>query len=300
MREILSEIFLNEWVADALIDSVKTIPFLFFVFLFIELFEHFWANKIRGFLTNSKKTGPLSGALMASVPQCGFSVVASALYTERFISRGTVIAVYLATSDEAIPVILTYPEYSYLIFPLIAFKIILGTVIGYLTDLFIKDDDFQPPSAVKEEHIEGCCCHEIASKRKRDFFIHPVKHTFNIFIFILLITLVLNYFLRDFSNGGEVFFFENAKYLPEFIASIAGLIPNCAISVGLVILFVKGAISFSAMFSGLATSSGLGLLILFKNNKNKKDTALILLILLLTGFLSGVLIRSVEVFGNTF
>ena len=276
--------FLPEWAADAVVDSIKTIPFLFLVFLFIELFEHFWANKIKGFLKASKNLGPFVGSLAASIPQCGFSIVASTLYTKKFITRGTIIAVYLATSDEAIPVLLMYPEYLKYILPLIVIKLIIAIPVGYLVDFLLAEED-KIENIQEEENIEGCCRHEIVMHKKRDFLIHPVKHTINIFLFILVLTLILNYILNIFNienfSGNGIHW-----YLP-LITSILGLIPNCAISVGLVLLFIKGVISFGALISGLMTNGGIGLLVLLKNNKNKKDTILILTLLIIVGFIVG-------------
>lgn len=276
--------FLPEWAVDAVVDSIKTIPFLFLVFLFIELFEHFWANKIKGFLKASKNLGPFVGSLAASIPQCGFSIVASTLYTKKFITRGTIIAVYLATSDEAIPVLLMYPEYLKYILPLILIKLIIAIPVGYLVDFLLAEED-KIENIQEEENIEGCCRHEIVMHKKRDFLIHPVKHTINIFLFILVLTLILNYILNIFNienfSGNGIYW-----YLP-LITSILGLIPNCAISVGLVLLFIKGVISFGALISGLMTNCGIGLLVLLKNNKNKKDTILILTLLIIVGFIVG-------------
>lgn len=280
--------FFPEWAVDAVVDSIKTIPFLFLVFLFIELFEHFWANKIKGFLKASKNLGPFVGSLAASIPQCGFSIVASTLYAKKFITRGTIIAVYLATSDEAIPVLLMYPEYLKYILPLILIKLLIAIPVGYLVDFLLSDENSEEVLD-EEENIEGCCRHEIVAHRKRDFLIHPVKHTINIFLFILVLTLVLNYILNIFNL--ENFSSNGIHWYCPLITSILGLIPNCAISVGLVLLFVKGAISFGALMSGLMTNGGIGLLVLLKNNKNKKDTVLILTILVITGFLVGGLLQ---------
>ena len=162
--------FLPEWAADAVVDSIKTIPFLFLVFLFIELFEHFWANKIKSFLKASKNLGPFVGSLAASIPQCGFSIVASTLYTKKFITRGTIIAVYLATSDEAIPVLLMYPEYLKYILPLILIKLVIAIPVGYLVD-FLLNSENETENIEEEENIEGCCRHEIVAHKKRDFLI---------------------------------------------------------------------------------------------------------------------------------
>ena len=295
MLETFLSNFMAEWAVDAVIDSIKTLPFLFIVFLFIELFEHFWANKIKNFLKISKNQGPLLGSIAASIPQCGFSVVASALYSEKYITRGTIIAVYLATSDEAIPVLLMYPKFFKYIIPLILIKLLIAIPVGYLIDKIFKNEvleDVHHEHHNEEEHVEGCCRHDITLHRKRDFLIHPAKHTVGIFIFILLITLFLNFVLSQLDIENLNIFKESFAFLAPLITAIFGLIPNCAVSVGLVLLFIKGTITFGAMMSGLMTSAGIGLLVLFKNNKNKKDTSFILLTLVIIGYITGLILQT--------
>lgn len=290
------------WMIHGIIDSISTIPFLFLVFLIIELFEHHWAGKIRSFLKYSKKEGPFIGAISASIPQCGFSVVASSLYCEGFITKGTIIAVFLATSDEAIPVLLMYPEYISYILPLILIKLIVAIPVGYLIDCFIKNKQseikIEQIEKNEEEHIEGCCSHNITCHKKRDYLIHPLKHTVNIFIFILLVTLILNYLIdvvditNVFNSANNHFSYILTLFLAPFVTAVLGLIPNCAISVGLVIMFIKGTITFGAMMSGLMSGAGIGLLVLLKNNHNKKDTFLIMASLVLIGYITGLLIQT--------
>lgn len=291
---------LPHWAIHALIDSLYTVPFLFLVFLVIELFEHNWADKIRSFLKYSKKEGPLIGALAASIPQCGFSVVASSLYCEGFITKGTIIAVFLATSDEAIPVLLMYKEYIPYIIPLILIKLIVAIPVGYLIDCLIKnkETDIEIESIeTNNEHIEGCCSHNIVHHKKRDYLIHPIKHTFGIFVFILIVTLILNYLIETaditniFNNADNHGSYILSLFITPFITAVLGLIPNCAISVGLVIMFIKGTITFGAMMSGLMSGAGIGLLVLLKNNKNKKDTFLIMSLLVIIGYITGLLIQ---------
>jgi len=299
MLESFLSSFLSDWAVDAVVDSIKTIPFLFLVFLFIELFEHFWANKVKNFILLSKKQGPLIGSVAASIPQCGFSVVASTLYSEKYITRGTIIAVYLATSDEAIPVLLMYPEYFSYIIPLILIKLLIAVPVGYLVDLIFKSDETKEKhhhehDDDEELHVEGCCRHDITVHRKRDFLIHPIKHTIGIFAFILVLTLLLNWILEivDFQN--LALFKTNFKFLTPLITAILGLIPNCAISVGLVLMFIKGTITFGALISGLMTSAGIGLLVLLKHNKNMKDTAFILSFLVAVGYFVGILVQTLS------
>lgn len=189
--------FIPDFLKDALIDSIGLIPFLFLIFVFIEVIERYYAKKRHLFVFWIKKVGPLFGSLFASIPQCGFSVIASTVYTRRLLSRGTLVAVYLATSDEAIPVLLTYPQKAPLILPIIGVKILVAIVVGYVVDWLISYNAKEPVlERVQEEDIEGCCHHHlIHATRKRDFWIHPLKHTLNIFLFIFLISVVLAFIL---------------------------------------------------------------------------------------------------------
>ena len=284
--------FLPEFAKEALIDSLNLVPFLFVVFIFIELIEQYFAKKKHLLVFFMKKIGPLFGSLFASVPQCGFSVIASTLYTRRILSRGTLLAVYFATSDEAIPVLVSDPSKIYLILPIILIKIIIAVVVGYLVDIFVTYKAKEPVAEVLP-HTCGCCHHKLSDAVKtKDFWWHPVKHTFNIFIFILIVSLILGYFLS--SVGTE----ENlAKYclmnspLQPVVASLVGLIPNCAISVMLTILFLKHTISFESLIAGLSSAGGLGLLVLLTKNNDKKDTAIILTILVAVSSIAGLILQ---------
>lgn len=284
--------FLPEFAKEALIDSLNLVPFLFVVFIFIELIEQYFAKKKHLLVFFMKKIGPLFGSLFASVPQCGFSVIASTLYTRRILSRGTLLAVYFATSDEAIPVLVSDPSKIYLILPIILIKIIIAVVVGYLVDIFVTYKAKEPVAEVLP-HTCGCCHHKLSDAVKtKDFWWHPVKHTFNIFIFILIVSLILGYFLS--SVGTE----ENlAKYclmnspLQPVVASLVGLIPNCAISVMLTILFLKHTISFGSLIAGLSSAGGLGLLVLLTKNNDKKDTAIILTILVAVSSIAGLILQ---------
>ena len=285
--------FLPDFLKDALIDSLNLIPFLFLIFLIIEFIERYYAKKRHLFVFWIKKIGPLFGSLFASLPQCGFSVIASTVYTRRLLSRGTLVAVYLATSDEAIPVLLTYPQKAPLIIPIIAVKIAVAIIVGYVVDRLITYNAKEPQANEHEEEIEGCCHHHlIHASRKRDFWLHPLKHTLNIFAFILLISIVLAFVLSRTGSEDVI-----AKYclmnspLQPFLVSIVGLIPNCAISVMLTMLFVKNTISFGSLVAGLCTSGGLGILVLLRRNGDKKDTFIILGLLVLVGTIIGLMFQ---------
>ena len=287
---IVEKLPFADWAVDAICDSIHLIPFLFFVFLIIEILEFYYADKINSTLKKTGKGSVLIGALAAIFPQCGFSVIASSLYVDRIITRGTLIAVYLSTSDETIPILLATPSKAYLIIPIVGLKLLIGIVMGYFVDFALP----QKAQLVKnseqsfEDRIEeGCCKHDLEHGNKREIIIHPILHTINIWGFILAITLVLNYSLTnititDFISGG--------KLLQPIFAAFVGLIPNCAISIGLTMMLIKGTITFGAVISGLLANAGLGLLVLLKNN-DFKDTLKIIFILLLISIISGLAIN---------
>lgn len=287
--------FIPDFIKDALIDSINLIPFLFVVFILIEVIEQYYTKKKHLFVFFIKKVGPLFGSLFASIPQCGFSVIASTIYTRRILSRGTLISVYLATSDEAIPILLTSPQKAYIILPIIIIKIIVAIFVGYVVDWLVtykaNDPTEVSQSCSKEE--KGCCHHKLADAYKtKDFWLHPLKHTFNIFLFILLISLILGFILSRVGTEETL-----AKYclmnspLQPVLVSLIGLIPNCAISVMLTLLFVKNTISFGSLLAGLCTSGGLGILVLLRKNGDKKDTAIIISLLVVVSSIIGLIFQ---------
>ena len=195
---------------------------------------------------------------------------------------------------------MSYPDKVYLILPVIILKIIIAVIVGYLVDILVGYKANEPIIEEKplEVKVDGCCHHKLADAAKtKEFWIHPIKHTFNIFIFILIISLILSGLLHQ--AGTE----ENlAKYclmnspLQPFMASIIGLIPNCAISVMLTILYLKHTISFGSLIAGLCSAGGLGVLVLLKRNNDKKDTALILGIMVVISTVIGLILQY-NVFG---
>ncbi len=295
MENLLS--FLPDFVQDAVIDSISLIPFLFVVFVFIELFENYFAKKIIWLLKYSEKIGPVIGALFAIIPQCGFSIVASLLYVKKFISIGTLLAVYIATSDEAIPILLAKPNEFMTVAHIIILKLILAIAVGYLTDLFIKNQELQTAHEdLKEteqevEHEHGCCNHSIHESKLKSVILHPIKHTLIIFGFILAVCLCLNYAFEIFTQEKiEAVMLQNSLLQPV-IAGVFGLIPNCAVSVLLTMMYLQGVLSFGSVIAGLSSGAGLGLLVLLKKNEDKKNTALVVGILLAVSVLVGVVLQ---------
>lgn len=294
---LIEKMPLADWLADALKDSLHMLPFLFFIFVVIEVIEYFYSNKMTKFAKYSGKAGPLAGSLAASFPQCGFSVIASTLYTKKLITKGTLLAVYLSTSDEAIPVLLSEPSKLYLVVPLLLTKIIIAIIAGYAIDFIIdqtKNNNSLNDTVEDTEDEQGCCKHHINKPRKRDLIFHPVEHTFNVFIFILIITIGINYLV--FTIGGEENlgqYFLHDSVLQPVITAIVGLIPNCAVSIAITLMYLKGALGFGSVIAGLCSSAGLGILVLFKKNDSLKDTLIIIFILLFVSIFSGILIQAI-------
>ena len=301
---LIEKMPLEEWVADAICDSLHLLPFLFFIFVVIELLEFYFSDKIDSCIKKARKRSIAVGSLASLFPQCGFSVIASSLYSRRLITRGCLIAVYLGTSDESIPILLAHPDKAGLILPLVGFKLFIAIVGGYLID--IVSGHFNNPDVINKEisvedaleeahehvHEEGCCNHEPESVNKRELILHPISHTINITAFILVITLILNYALEHFSITD---FLANSShhYLQCVVAAILGIIPNCAISIAITMMLIKGTITFGAAMSGLLSNAGLGLLVLIKNN-NFKDTLKVITILLFISIVAGCLIEFIS------
>ena len=298
---LIEKLPLEEWIADAIVDSLHLLPFLFFIFVVIELLEFYFSDKIDSCIKKARKRSIAVGSLASIFPQCGFSVIASSLYSRRMITRGCLIAVYLGTSDESIPILLAHPDKAFLIVPIVGFKLFIAILGGYLID--IVSGHFNNPDVINKEtsvdealeeahehvHEEGCCNHKPEGVNKRELILHPISHTINIMAFILVITLILNYTLEHFPITD---FLANSThhYLQCICAAVLGLIPNCAISIAITMMLIKGTITFGAAMAGLLSNAGLGLLVLLKNN-NFKDTLKVISILLFVSVVAGCLIE---------
>jgi hypothetical protein len=296
---------------DALKDTAEMTPFLLVIYIAIELVEYKFGNKIKDKVQKAGSAGPLVGALGGSLPQCGFSVVATALYTQRLVTIGTLLAVYLSTSDEAIPIILSHPGQAKLILPLILTKILIAVVVGYFLDFIFrkinkktlahieayakgKDDRTHHHESVAEN--AACCGHSTSSAAKKfnpkEIFIHPVIHTAKIFIFILAVTFLINFAIFQIGEAAFTKFLLAHSFFQPFLAALLGLIPNCAASVAVTELYINGAINYGSLIAGLCASGGLGILILFREEKNKRDIFKIMGLLFGISVASGLIIQA--------
>ena len=260
---------------DILLDALKDSVLIFaFVFLFHVILS-FIENPVSNFLIKRKKTSPIFGALFGLIPQCGTSVVAADLYIKKFITIGTLIAVFLSCSDEALLILLSaWNEKTLAIFPLIGLKLAAGVAFGLLIDLIIRKQKVEEVDHVEEE--KECHHHHHENTPAHAHLIHPLIHSIEIFAYVLIINLALGLLIGfvgvdNFSN-----FMISNRYLAPLFTSIIGLIPNCASSVAITELYLSGTLSFGALFAGLLVNSGLGMMVLFKEYKNIKKTLLIL------------------------
>ena len=277
-----------EIIIDTLLDTIKLLPFLFIAFLIIELIEHKLNNKNKKILTTSKKYGPILGALLGIIPQCGFSVMATNLYATRITTLGTLISVYLSTSDEMLPILISKNENPLTIIKILLIKALFGIIYGILIDAIISKRN-------KKEKENYSICDEEHCHCEKGILKPTIKHTLNITIFILVMNFIINII---FTYIGEDFlsklFLKNTIFGP-LITSLIGLIPNCGASVVLTELYLNNAINMSSLISGLLTGSGTALIVLFKRNKNIKENIFILSLLYLLGALSGVIIELIEI-----
>ena len=281
-------------ILDTLVDSLKMLPFLFVSYLIIEFIEHKSSKKIENILKKSGKFGPIAGGLLGIFPQCGFSVTASTLYASRVITLGTLITVFLTTSDEAIPVLLGHPESMPIILKLITFKFIVGICIGFLIDLiFRKKHSSENNLKEATEHIHDICSH--CDCEHEGIFRPALKHTINVFIFILIFAFVLNSAIYFIGEDRLSKLLMNGNIFQPVISCLIGLIPNCASSVILTELYLSGNITFASIIAGLCSGSGLGLVILFKENKNLKENLKILALVYIIGVVIGIALEFVKI-----
>lgn len=268
------------------IDCINLLPFLFLTYLAMELLEHYAGNKLNEKIQNAGKLGPLWGAFLGVVPQCGFSTAAASFYSGRIIGIGTLIAVFLSTSDEMLPILLSEAVPVKTILGILGIKVVIASISGALAEavykkFFHKEHDEIDIHVVCEE--EQCSCEDGVLKS-------ALKHTVTIFFYILLLTCVLNLVIHGVGEDvlGEVC--ANIPVLGQMLAALVGMIPNCASSVVITQLYVKHVISAGMMMSGLLVNAGVGMLVLLRLNRNFKQNLGIIGSVYAFGVVWGVLI----------
>ncbi|MCI8402447.1 MAG: arsenic efflux protein [Lachnospiraceae bacterium] len=274
-------------LTDAMGDTLKLIPFLFAAYLLMEYIEHRAAKKSRQLLAQAGRLGPLWGAAAGLFPQCGFSAAAANFYTARLISRGTLIAVFLSTSDEMLPILISRAVSPSLILRILAIKFLMGMTAGFLVD-----------AAGRHFHTvtgSGPQIHELCEQEHCDcqagIWMPALRHTTSIAAFVFAATLLLNITIALTGEDTLAAFLQSLPLLSVALTALAGLIPNCAPSVIMTELYLQGALSFGAAMAGLLVGAGTGLLILFRMNRHPKENLKITAILYGTGMAAGLLLE---------
>ena len=273
-------------IIDALIDSVKLLPFLFITYLIMEYIEHKTSEKARNTIKKSGKFGPLIGSVLGAFPQCGFSVAATNLYAARVITLGTLISVYLSTSDEMIPIFISEGASIATLFKILGIKVLIGMISGFIIDfvLRIRKKDNEEERIIDLCEKEHCHC-------DHGIFKSALKHTVNIFLFVLIITFIINTIIHFVGEDTIEGFVQSNPVLGPVLGGIIGLIPNCASSVILTQLYLENVIPAATMISGLLVGAGVGLIVLFKMNKGIKQNLKITGLLYAIGVVSGIIIQ---------
>lgn len=288
MMHILEHTFIH-----TIEDNIKLLPFLFLTYLLMEALEHTTGGKVQSRIKNAGKVGPLWGGLLGILPQCGISAAASSLYAGRVITVGTLLAVFLSTSDEMLPIFISAAVPASTVIKILVTKAVIAILSGFIAEFVYvslfkkKEKDMDIHVVCEEEH---CSCEDGVLKS-------AIRHTLKIFFYILIITFILTLIIEAIGEDKLAVVFQNIPVAGEMIAALVGLIPNCASSVVITELYLSGVIGAGAMMSGLLVNAGVGLLVLYRLNRNWKQNAGIVAALYGFGVFWGVMI---EMFGIVF
>ena len=280
---------------DALIDSCKLLPFLLITYLIMEYIEEKTSARSGSLVEKAGRWAPIAGGLLGIVPQCGFSAAAANLYAGHVITPGTLIAIFLSTSDEMLPVLISEQAAPEFIIQTLLLKAGIGILAGLAVDFVYFTCLKKKHRPIDIHHIcenEHCHCHDHGSEEGEGHHHHGIlkpalRHTLNVFIFIFLFSAVINilfYFIGEDSLRQLIY---NRPFISQFLAGIVGLIPNCASSVVITQLYLEGVLSYGAMMSGLLVGAGVGILVLFKINDNRKENLILVGVLYSIGVVCG-------------
>ena len=276
-------------IIDSFIDSIKLLPFLFVTYLLMEHLEHKAGDKMRAAIHNAGKEGPVIGGILGIFPQCGFSAAASNLYAGRIITMGTLLAVFLSTSDEMLPIMISENVGIAMIIKVLAVKVIVAVLTGFVIDFIFRKRE-------KKMQIEHLCeqhhCH-----CENGIWKSAIHHTVEIFLYILFISLVLNLVIAWIGEDALGSIILNRPLVATLIAGLIGMIPNCAASVIVTQLYLDGVLGAGAMIAGLLSGSGVGLLVLLRVNDDRGENMRIVGILYIVGVAAGI---AIEMLGITF
>lgn len=278
---------MTDILLDSLVDTLKLLPFLFLSYLAVEYLEHHMGERSRQWIHRAGKAGPFLGSLIGLIPQCGFSAAAAGLFAGGVISPGTLLAVFLSTSDEMLPVMLSEGAAAGTVIRILAVKAIIGTLAGLLTDalasvLHLKRERMEEHLTMCESDHCGCREHGIVRS--------ALHHTVQVAVFLFVISLVLGLGMEWFGKQGLEEFFGGMAGFESVIAGLIGLIPNCAASVLITQLYLEGVLGTGALFAGLLCGAGTGLLVLFRENHDQRENLTLLALLYFVGVAAGLII----------
>jgi uncharacterized membrane protein YraQ (UPF0718 family) len=312
-----------EVLLDALIDSAKLLPIIFVCYMLIELLEEKILVKYQSSNFLKSKFAPIAGAGFGLIPQCGFSVVATDLFSKKIITMGSLMAIFIATSDEAVPLLLTQPEQYPNLFLILGIKFVYAVLVGLVVDMIVRclnknnSQNFATENLVtnkslsecdeneknlnenehNEEHsmheIHGCCHHELEKNHSKwkEILVHPLLHSLKIFAFVLVMNIIIGLLVMFVGENSIQNFMTSTGVFQPILVALVGMIPNCASSIAITDLFMNGIISLGSCIAGLCVNCGIATVVLFKLNKNVKQNLLIIGLLFVLGSLLGFVIN---------
>lgn len=269
-------------ICDTLIDGIRILPFLFLAYLAMECLEHWTGGKMQAVVRKSGKAGPAIGGILGVFPQCGFSAAAANLYAGRIITMGTLIAVFLSTSDEMLPIMISENVALSMIGKILLIKVLFALVAGFAVDaLFRRKAEPQIEHLCERQH---CHC-------ERGIWRSAFSHTWKIFLYIIVVSLILNFVIALVGEETLAAVVLNKPALSLFVSALVGMIPNCASSVVLTQLYLSGVLSAGALMAGLLSGSGVGFLVLLRVNEDRRENLRIFGLLYAFGVCAGALIQ---------
>ena len=265
----------------SLLDTARLLPFLYVTYLLMELLEHKFSDRSAAMIRRAGRFGPLVGGLLGAVPQCGFSAAAAGLYAGGVLSVGTLLSVFLSTSDEMLPILISYQAPLGLVLKLLGLKAAIGAAVGFAVDGLLR----RKPAG--ETSVHDLCQHDHCRCGSGRLFLAALRHTASIALFLLVFTVLLNGVLLLAGEDVLARILQGNPVLAVVLAALVGLVPNCAASVAITTLYLDGLLPFGAMLAGLLVSTGVGLLMLLRIHRDWKDNLRITAILLAVGVACG-------------
>ena len=283
------ELFLDV-LGETLVDTAKMLPFLFLAYLLIEYIEHRHGERIEALLAGGGRWGAVPGAVLGCVPQCGFSAIASNFYASRVITLGTLMAVYLATSDEAIPLLVSMPAYWDKLAVLMVIKVVYAIAVGFVLDFVLRGVLPKGLRGGYTGHADEVDCHE-EHEEHSSIFLAALRHTLEIFVFILVFSFIIGLIFGFVGADSAAAFLGSLGIFQPMMAALIGLVPNCGASVLLAQLYMGGAITFGSFFAGLCSGAGIGLAVLWRVNPSWKQNLFMTGLLWFCGTCCGILLQ---------